>query len=175
MFKQKKSFMKKNYINKIISKSFKDHNHELCYKSSIKAFKKNCHEKKLKLTPLRLKVFELLLNDHRPLGAYQILNKLSKDGLNFTPPVIYRVLDFLIEQGFVHKIKNLNAFIACSHPGNTHSPTFMICRKCEKVAEIDVKESGIKLDKNLFSDFKIEESIIEVIGICKSCFSSEII
>ena len=51
----------------------------------------------------------------------------------------------------------------------------MICRKCEKVAEIDVNESGIKLDKNLFSDFKIEESIIEVIGICKSCFSSEII
>ena len=35
----------------------------------------------------------------------------------------------------------------------------MICRKCEKVAEIDVNESGIKLDKNLFSDFKIEESI----------------
>ena len=175
MFKQKKSFMKKNYINKIISKSFKDHNHELCYKSSVNAFKKNCYEKKLKLTPLRLKVFELLLNDHRPLGAYQILNTLSKDGLNLTPPVIYRVLDFLIEQGFVHKIKNLNAFIACSHPGNTHSPTFMICRKCEKVAEIDLKESGIKLDKNLFSDFQIEESIIEVIGICKSCFSSEII
>ena len=175
MFKQKKTFMKKNYINKIISKSFKDHNHELCYKSSMKAFKKKIHEKKLKLTPLRLKVFELLLNDHRPLGAYQILNTLSKDGLNLTPPVIYRVLDFLIEQGFVHKIKNLNAFIACSHPGNTHSPTFMICRKCEKVAEIDLKESGIKLDKNLFSDFQIEESIIEVIGICKSCFSSETI
>ena len=77
--------MKKNYINKIISKSFKDHNHELCYKSSMNAFKKTCHEKKLKLTPLRLKVFELLLKDHRPLGAYQILNTLSKDGLNFTP------------------------------------------------------------------------------------------
>ena len=167
--------MKKNYINKIISKSFKDHNHELCYKSSMKAFKKKIHEKKLKLTPLRLKVFELLLNDHRPLGAYQILNTLSKDGLNLTPPVIYRVLDFFIEQGFVHKIKNFNAFIACSNPENTHSPTFMICRKCEKVAEIDLKESGIKLDKNLFSDFQIEESIIEVIGICKSCFSSETI
>ena len=167
--------MKKNYINKIISKNFKKHNHKLCYETSMKAFHIHCLQKKLKLTPLRLKVFELLLKDHRPLGAYQILNTLSKDGLNFTPPVIYRVLDFLMEQGFVHKIKNLNAFIACSHPENTHSPTFMICRKCEKVAEIDVKESGIKLDKNLFSDFKIEESIIEIIGICKSCFSSETI
>ena len=167
--------MKKIQIKKAVSKNFKKHNHNLCYENSMKAFHKHCLEKNLKLTPLRLKVFELLLKDHRPLGAYQILNTLSKDGLNFTPPVIYRVLDFLIEQGFVHKIKNLNAFIACSHPENTHSPTFMICRKCEKVAEIDLKESGIKLDKNLFSDFQIEESIIEVIGICKSCFSSETI
>tara|TARA_B100000886_G_C20335462_1_gene454295 strand:- start:14 stop:517 length:504 start_codon:yes stop_codon:yes gene_type:complete len=161
--------MKKNIINKIIAKSFKDHNHELCFKSSMNAFKKNCHEKKLKLTPLRLKVLELLLKDHCPLGAYQILNILSKDGLSFTPPVIYRVLNFLIEQGFVHKIKNLNAYIACSHPGSNHSPTFMICRKCEKVAEMSEKESRLKLDKKSLSEFKIEESIIEIIGICKNC------
>ena len=69
----------------------------------------------------------------------------------------------------LHKIKKLNAFIACSHPGNSHSPTFMICRKCEKVAEIDEKKSGLKLDKKSLSEFKIEESIIEIIGICKKC------
>ena len=41
---------------------------------------------------------------------------LGKDGFSSTPLIAYRVLDFLIEQGFVHKIKKLNAFIACSHP-----------------------------------------------------------
>ena len=167
--------MKKNYINKIISKSIKDHNHELCYKFSIKAFKKNCHEKKLKLTPLRLKVFELLLKDHRPIGAYQILDMLAKEGFSSTPPIAYRVLDFLIEQGFAHKIKRFNAFIACSHPGSKHSPTFMICRKCDKVAEMCEKDSSLKIDKKSLSEFHIEESIIEIIGICKSCNQLETI
>ena len=51
----------------------------------------------------------------------------------------------------------------------------MICRKCEKVAEIDEKKSGLKLDKKSLSEFKIEESIIEIIGICKKCISLEAI
>ena len=97
-----------------------------------------------------------MLDDHRPIGAYHILEMLGKEGFSSTPPIAYRVLDFLIEQGFVHKIKKLNAFIACSHPGNSHSPTFMICRKCEKVAEIDEKKSGLKLDKKSLSEFNIK-------------------
>ena len=132
-------------------------------------------EKELKLTPLRLKVFQLLLKDHRPLGAYQILDLLRKDGFSSTPPIAYRVLDFLIEHGFVHKIKKLNAFVACSHPGNSHSPTFMICRKCEKVAEINEKESGLNFNRAPSSEFKIEEAIIELIGICKNCTKLEVI
>ena len=100
---------------------------------------------------------------------------LSKEGFSSTPPIAYRVLDFLIEQGFAHKIKRFNAFIACSHPGSKHSPTFMICRKCEKVAEMGEKESRLKLDKKSLSEFKIEESIIEIIGICKKCISLEAI
>ena len=167
--------MTKNNIHNEISRNFSDHNHKKCFEISMNAFKKHCHENNIKLTPLRLKVFELLLKDHRPIGAYQILEMLGKDGFSSTPPIAYRVLDFLIEQGFVHKIKKLNAFIACSHPGNSHSPTFMICRKCEKVAEIDEKKSGLKLDKKSLSEFKIEESIIEIIGICKKCISLEAI
>ena len=161
--------MKKIQIKKEISKNFKKHNHKLCYETSMNAFHKYCLENNHKLTPLRLKVFELLLKDHRPTGAYQILGMLSKEGFSSTPPIAYRVLDFLIEHGFAHKINRLNAFIACSHPGSKHSPTLMICRKCEKVAEIGKKESGLKVDKNALSEFQIEESIIEIIGICKNC------
>ena len=51
----------------------------------------------------------------------------------------------------------------------------MICRKCEKVAEMGEKESRLKLDKKSLSEFKIEESIIEIIGICKNCNQSETI
>ncbi len=176
MFKRKvSSIMKKKQTNPNISKNFMDHNHELCFESALKDFKQHFIKKKLKLTPLRLKVFQLLLKDHRPLGAYQILDLLRKDGFSSTPPIAYRVLDFLIKHGFVHKIKKLNAFVACSHPGNSHSPTFMICRKCEKVAEINEKESGLKFSRETSSEFKIEEAIIELIGICKNCTKLEVI
>ena len=140
----------------------------------MKAFEKHCCENKRQCTPLRQKVLEFLLKDHRPLGAYEILELLRDAGLSSKPPIAYRVLDFLIEQGFVHKIQGLNAFVACSHPGDFHSPTFMICRKCDKVAEVEHKESGINLKKASQIDFQIEEAFIEIKGVCNSCIGSEI-
>lgn len=165
---------KKITLKNSSSEIFKKHDHGLCYKTSIQAFEKHCYENKLQCTPLRRKVLEFLLIDHRPLGAYDILELLRAEGLSSKPPIAYRVLDFLIEQGFVHKIQGLNAFVACSHPGDFHSPTFMICRKCDKVAEVEHKESGINLKKASQIDFQIEEAFIEIKGVCNSCIGSEI-
>ena len=74
--------MTKNKIHNEISRNFSDHNHKKCFEISMNAFKKHCHENNFKLTPLRLKVFELLLKDHRPIGAYQILEMLGKEGFS---------------------------------------------------------------------------------------------
>ena len=165
----KKEFMSKSPSSEI----FKKHDHALCSTTSMKAFKKHCFENKLQCTPLRLKVLEFLLKDHRPLGAYDILELLRDAGLSSKPPIAYRVLDFLIEQGFVHKIQGLNSFVACAYPGHNHSPAFMICRKCDKVAEVEEKQSGIDLEKASYIDFKIEEAFIEIKGVCNSCNSPE--
>ena len=105
------------------------------------------------------------------MGAYEILDLLREDGLASTPPIAYRVLDFLMKEGFVHKIRGLNAFVACSHPGSSHSPAFMICRKCEKVAELDKKVSGLNLENSIPSDFSVEETVVEMRGICTSCMA----
>ena len=166
--------MRKKNHQKHFSQAFKEHDHNACFDVVMEAFQSHCLKKNLKVTPLRSKVLECLLKDHQSLGAYQILDLLRDSGFSSTPPIAYRVLDFLIEQGFVHKIKRLNTFIACSHPGNTHSPAFMICRKCEKVAEIDEKESGIDLKKAAPVDFKVEEAVIEMIGVCRSCVTTEV-
>ena len=110
------------------SMAFDDHDHQACTTKAIKIAEDHCIKHKLKFTPIRRKVLEILLEEHRAIGAYAILEKLRLDGFSSQPPVAYRALDFLVEHGFSHKIERLNAFVACSPPGASHTPAYMICR-----------------------------------------------
>ena len=161
--------MDKKREEKANSKIFDKHNHEICFDEAIEQIENYFLKKNLQFTPLRRKVFEILLRDHKPLGAYEILDTLGKEGHSSSPPIAYRVLDFLIEHGFVHKIQGLNAFIACSKPNHIHSPAFVICRKCEKVAEIDEKKSGFRFQNPGIDNFKVEKTTVELTGICTTC------
>jgi heat-inducible transcriptional repressor len=75
-----------------------------------------CEQRGLKLTPLRLRVLELVWERHAPIGAYDILDKLSQEGLGSAPPTVYRALNFLIDAGLVHRIDTLNAYFGCEAP-----------------------------------------------------------
>ncbi|MBT4242720.1 MAG: transcriptional repressor, partial [Planktomarina temperata] len=114
---------------------FAQHNHGACMSEALAAAEARCAAGGLRFTPVRRKVLELLLQNHRALGAYTILNRLREDGFGSQPPVAYRALDFLVANGLAHKIERLNAFIACVHPSHSHTPAFMICRLCDNVAE----------------------------------------
>ena len=160
--------MIKNLSTNNIMSSFQKHDHNICsehYKASIEKY---CHENNLQLTPLRQKVLEILIRDHKPLGAYEILDILSKEGFSSSPPIAYRVLDFLIKKGLVYKIQGLNSFIACAYAGCAHIPAFVICRKCDKVVEIKGQKNFSKAPP-VALDFKIENAMIEILGICSTC------
>lgn len=155
------------------SMAFDDHDHQACTTTAIKIAENHCIKHKLKFTPIRRKVLEILLEEHRAIGAYAILEKLRLDGFSSQPPVAYRALDFLVEHGFAHKIERLNAFVACSHPGATHRPAFMICRQCDSVAETESEASDSELSKIAKSSgFKIEQTVIEAEGVCHICTGS---
>ena len=164
--------MRQQREKKDTSKIFKKHDHGICFDDAIEQIENYFLKKNLQFTPLRRKVFEILIRDHKPLGAYEILEALSGEGYSSSPPIAYRVLDFLMEHGFVHKIQGLNAFIACSHPNYSHSPAFVICRKCERVAEIDDKKSGINFQNPSIDNFIIEKTTVELTGVCTKCSSS---
>ena len=149
---------------------FESHDHQACVRRSLAAAEARCAAKRLRLTPVRRKVLELLLQEHRAIGAYAILDLLKEAGFGSQPPVAYRALDFLTEHGFVHKIERLNAFVACAHPGESHSPAFMICRLCDSVAETQSTPiKGALGAAARAAGFHIEKTVVEAEGVCPAC------
>ena len=140
------------------------------FAKNMKNIEEYCKEHSLKLTPVRRKVFELLLEEKRGLGAYRILDLLREAGFKSQPPVAYRALEFLVENGFAHKIGSQNSFVACTMPGEHHAPVFMICKKCDSVSEAPSSPSVSDLSHSLMEvGFEVEQTRIEAEGICSSC------
>ena len=153
---------------------FHKHDHAACISEGVARADALCVEEGVQFTPVRKRVLELLLQAHRAMGAYQILDQLREDGFKHQPPVAYRALDFLVARGFAHKIEKLNAFIACAHLGLHHSPAFLICRRCASVAETRVdKTRGPLSDVANSAGFVIEKAVIEAEGICPNCLTDQ--
>lgn len=150
------------------AKGFQHHNHGACVADGIEALAAVCAEKGLQLTATRRRVAEILLSEHRALGAYEILDVLRAEGLGSQPPVAYRALDFLVKNGFAHRVERLNAFIACNHPGENHNPAFLICRSCNKVAEARPSDGQLGAVAAA-AGFQIEQTVVEAEGLCPAC------
>ncbi|KEJ90159.1 Fur family transcriptional regulator [Sulfitobacter donghicola DSW-25 = KCTC 12864 = JCM 14565] len=149
---------------------FQCQSHDNCMTTMLAEAQKHCSENGLRLTPVRRRTLEILLADHRAMGAYDVLSILAQEGLGSQPPVAYRALDFLVKAGFAHKIEALNAYTACVHPGHDHAPAFLICRKCQTIAEAETAPAKGRLgEAALAAGFVIERTVVEATGLCSNC------
>lgn len=160
------------------AEAFRPHDHHACRSTALAAVAAECRARGLKLTPARACVLESLLESHRALTAYELLDRLREAGLGSQPPVAYRALDFLVANGFAHRIERLSAFVACTHggthPGGPHAAGFLICRTCRAVAEADL--SGIRgglETSSAAAHFRVERLTVEAEGLCVRCQTAE--
>ncbi|RUO76890.1 transcriptional regulator Zur [Idiomarina tyrosinivorans] len=136
----------------------------------IRKAEKLCDKRGVKLTPARREVFSLLAAESGAIGAYDLLDKLKQEMPNAKPPTIYRALDFLQEQGFVHKISSANAFVLCSHFEHQHPVQMLICDACGDVQEIQSEGVYQKLQQQAENEgFNVHEQTIEAHGLCQNC------
>lgn len=146
------------------------HDHKKCMKAALERAKKICHENSARLTPIREKVLELIWQSHNPLGAYDILAMLSKNGKTAAPPTVYRALDFLVDQGLVHRIASQNAFVGCSLSSHPHVSQFLLCRDCGVAIEIEAPAITETIAHNADQyGFSIDADTIEISGLCQCC------
>jgi Fur family transcriptional regulator, zinc uptake regulator len=150
--------------------AFAPHDHAACAGDTMARAEERLAASGQRLTPVRRRTLQILLESHRALGAYEVLERLVADGYGNQPPVAYRALEFLEDQGLVHRIRRLNAFTACMHPGELHAPAFLICRDCHAVAEAPAAAVGHALEAAARAlHFTVERATIEALGLCPAC------
>lgn len=129
-----------------------------------------CRTRGQSLTPLRRRVLEIVLEAGRPLGAYDVMEVLAEERGRVAPPTVYRSLDFLQDQGLVHKVLSVNGFVACSETARPHAAEIFICRHCGNAIEVARKAADPRLEETAAElDFAIESVVLEVRGRCADC------
>lgn len=95
-----------------------------------------CTLQGVKLTPLRERVYELLLRRNCSSKAYDLLADMQDTDRNVVAMTVYRALDFLVAQSLVHKVASNNSFVVCLHDHHPHSnPILMVCERCGDTQE----------------------------------------
>lgn len=150
--------------------------HRLNGASAVRNAEAHCVEAGVRLTPIRRDVLEVLYSDHRPLGAYDLVEGLSKlKARRIAPISVYRALDFLVEQGLVHRLSTRNAYVACGHGhGIDDTVAFLICETCGGVDERlspAMKKALTTLTGG--NGFKARQQIVEILGLCDHCHMPE--
>ncbi len=139
----------------------------------VQAVEKACSERGLRLTPIRSRVLRLLAEAGKPVKAYELLDQVraGKGAGADAPPTIYRALDFLLANGFIHKLQSVNAFVACHHPNAAqHSVPFLICDNCLDAAELEDDQVVELLDSRARAlGFTPLAQTLEVHGLCAAC------
>ncbi len=131
-----------------------------------------CRREGTKLTPGRRRVLELLAEEGRPLGAYDLIEKIAATtGKHPAPISIYRALDFLLENGLVHRLASRNAFLACAHGHRHEEPVvFLICETCGSVTEATSKPLHREIAAlGTESGFTPHSQVLELTGLCGAC------
>jgi len=150
--------------------AFASHDHADCSGTVLARAEALSAEAGARLTPVRRRTLEILLESHRAMGAYEVLERLAAEGFGSQPPVAYRALEFLVEHGLAHRIQRLNAFAACMSPGQSHSPVFFICKGCNGLAEAPARPVREAVEAAAAAiGFQVERMTVEALGLCPGC------
>lgn len=144
--------------------------HDTCLARALDQAESLCQNHGARLTPLRRRVLELIWSSHEAVKAYDLLDRLSSEDRTVKPPTVYRALDFLLQQGLVHRVDSLSAFVGCSHPQDPHDVRLLICTQCGQVTEL----ADPALDETLAraiaqTGFKPTRAHLEIHGLCAHC------
>ena len=132
-----------------------------------------CDAIEIRLTSLRKAVLYILWQMERPLKAYEVLDNLLQTKENAAPPTVYRVLDYFVAAGVVHKIESIQSYTLCREPKKIlPQEILMVCNQCRRVQEIYDEKFGLLIQKlSQHHYFQLNQEAIELKGLCRDCYT----
>jgi Fur family zinc uptake transcriptional regulator len=124
-----------------------------------------------RLSPMRRAVFRQMQAQVAPQTAYQVLDGVRLTmGKKVAPLSVYRALDFLEAEGWVHRLESLRAFRLCEHPGHAHAGVLFLCRDCGGAEEGEDRALETLIERGASRrGFTAQRRVVEVLGVCRNC------
>jgi Fur family peroxide stress response transcriptional regulator len=123
--------------------------------------------KKLKITPQRLGIFEILEGNTAHLSAEDVFKEIRKNYPTISFTTVYKTLEIMEKMGEIMKITIDEERKHYDPDTNIHH--HIICSRCNKIS--DIKDGSIKpkLPKEILDKFTPSSYHISFYGTCKKC------
>jgi len=137
----------------------------------------HCKAHGARLTVKRKQVLAGLIQSKKALSAYELIDVCKQQSGESMPAMsAYRLLEFLAGEPLVHQLRLLHTYVACSHISCSHAhavPQFLICKRCSKVKEIDIKPVTINDLRASVNEagFELINTQLEMNCLCEGCIS----
>jgi len=129
-----------------------------------------CAQRGRRLTPIRRKVLELLLRHGRSLKAYELLDAMRAVHPGAAPPTVYRALEFLMDEGLIHRLDAVNAWTACHDAAGAPHDLLVVCTGCGAVAEVSDPAMSRQLAERVAqTGFALATHETEIRALCPQC------
>lgn len=152
--------------------TYSNHDHHGCRQAAVRTAELLCQQRGVRFTEIRKQILELIWESHRAVKAYDLLDKVKLKSSSAKPTTVYRALDFLLEQGLIHKVESLNAYIGCSHADRKHEQLLLTCTQCHEVEERTAERVMDAIAQELQqAGFVHQYKAVEIHGLCAKCAS----
>ncbi|MGX5828174.1 Fur family transcriptional regulator [Mesorhizobium sp. 43Arga] len=120
-------------------------------------------------------VLEAISRAGKPVSAYDILDDVRPHGIR-SPVQVYRAVEKLVQNGAVHKVESLNAFVLCAGPHAHRRGTAIlaVCERCGRVTEFCDDVVDLRLAEwARRQNFQIGAANLELSGLCPNCLAKQ--
>jgi len=128
----------------------------------------------LKITPKRLALLDILMNESSYLSPEEIWSKMKKQFGRIGLPTIYRILEELSERDIISKVTHPNRqlyYYFCLNRSHHHHFVCLSCRNVEDINFCVLDELQKEVKRKL--NGKVVSHILQVNGYCRNCLNSK--